>query len=422
MRVLAAYGRARDYAICLTKRTIARQWGRAKPSAVYGRLRPAVLDSLDSHARFELVARLGDGAHGEVFEAIDRARGTRVAIKALRDTSPQGILRFKREFRSLAELHHENLVEFGELFEGAGRWFFSMELVEGQDFVSHIRGGLTDPERLPQAAVSTEALARLTRALHQLGCGLSALHRAGKIHRDIKPSNIRVQPDGRVVLLDFGLVTPSTHDSTSDVERVVGSVGYMAPEQANARPLSPAADCYAVGVLMYEALTGEQPFNGTVLEVLLAKQARPVLLPTALAAQLPAELVSLCHALCRIDPTQRASVEDLISHTASAATETSKRVRIPLRGPDIASADSLYLGRDAELERLEGALETACAGKLSKVRLSGASGLGKTALLRAFRERLARRSEPVYVLSGSCNEQERVTHNAFDAAIDELGQ
>jgi serine/threonine protein kinase len=389
--------------------SVAPESERANPPAVHGRARSAVFDS---QTRFELLSKLGQGAHGEVFAAIDRARGTRVAIKALRDTTPQSILRFKREFRSLATLHHVNLVELGELFEDDGRWFFSMELIEGQDFLRHVRAGTGERPR------SHEQIDRLMNALHQLGCGLRALHRAGKIHRDIKPSNIRVQPDGRVVLLDFGLVAPAAHGSRSDVERVVGTVGYMAPEQASARPLSAAADCYAVGVLLYEALVDEQPFSGTVLEVLLAKQSQPVVIPAAIAARWPASLVQLCHDLCRIDPAERASVDALIARTQSVARQAPKLLESSLPASD----NTACFGRDTELELLERAFDIASAGALSKVRVCGASGVGKTALLRAFRERLSRRDTNMFVLSGSCNEQERVTHKAFDAAIDELGR
>src|SRR4051812_6271374 len=153
--------------------SVAPESERANPPAVHGRARSA---SFDSQTRFELLSKLGQGAHGEVFAAIDRARGTRVAIKALRDTTPQSILRFKREFRSLATLHHVNLVELGELFEDDGRWFFSMELVEGPDFLRHVRA--RTGER-PRSHEHHEHIERLMNALHQLGCGLRALHRAG---------------------------------------------------------------------------------------------------------------------------------------------------------------------------------------------------------------------------------------------------
>jgi eukaryotic-like serine/threonine-protein kinase len=374
---------------------------------------------LGSQARFAVLARLGEGAHGEVFEAIDRVRGTRVALKALRGSSPQSILRFKREFRTLVQIHHANLVEFGELFEDAGRWFFSMELVDGVDFVSYVRTQTSDATGSQGAPPL--AAERLTSALQQLGCGLHALHAAGKIHRDIKPSNIRVRPDGRLVLLDFGLVAPSHCDSVSTSEQVVGTVGYMAPEQANARPLSPAADCYAVGVLIYEAVTGELPFTGSVLEVLLAKQSRPVVIPAAIAARLPPSLVELCHDLCRIDPALRPSAEELIARTRGPETRLPKHGLAHPQRSDRSAPSSACLGRDRELALLARAFERARSGTLSKVRLFGASGLGKTALLRGFREQLAGRGE-TFVLSGSCHEQERVPHKVFDAAIDELGR
>jgi len=387
---------------------------------------------LESHERFDLISRIGEGAHGEVFEAFDRVRQTRVALKALRHSSPQSILRFKREFRALVSIHHPNLVEFGELFEHSGRWFFSMELIDGVDFVRYVRHDSqhADPlgdRTLSELSGSTRACdpERLSHALVQLGHGLQALHSAGKIHRDIKPSNILVRPDGRLVVLDFGLVTPSLQQSTSGVGQVVGTLGYMAPEQAGARVLSPAADCYAVGVLIYEALTGELPFDGPPLEVLQAKQSQTVEIPRAQAESLPSALVELCHALCRFDPAQRPSVAELIARAESL--QMPARLRTPERSHDSGAAQDRAattapcFGRERELALLDGAFERARDGALSKVRIHGASGLGKTALLRAFRERLAERSH-AFVLSGSCHEQERVAYKAFDAAIDDLGR
>lgn len=378
-----------------------------------------------THERFELIARLGAGAHGEVFEAYDRLRGTRVALKTLRNTTPDSILRFKREFRALVQLHHPHLVEYGELFEQSGQWFFSMELVEGVDFLHYVRGGRPDPHdwtftRRSESLLEAEH-ARLGRALIQLGQGLAALHRAGKIHRDIKPSNIRIRPDGRLTLLDFGLVAPAHRESTLEADHVVGTIGYMAPEQAGGRPLSPATDAYAVGILIYEALVGELPFSGSALDVLRATQSQPVLLPAELTRHMPPALVALCHELCQLEPARRPSIDTLIRRASSLQSTLALTTELLPEPPEPTPVSTSCYGRERELALLEQAATSARAGTLTKVLIEGTSGLGKTTLLSAFRERVVQQNRGSFVLNGSCHEQERVAYKAFDAAIDELG-
>ncbi len=198
-----------------------------------------------NRVRFTLVRRIGAGGMGVVYETYDQLRGELVALKTMRRVDPAALVRFKQEFRSLSDITHPNLANLYELFAVEDRWFFTMELVEGCDFISFVKG---TPEevaarwnaeptvmaRPPRSAGGPSAAARspnfhfdekrLRDALSQLALGVSALHAAGKLHRDIKPPNVLVTHEGRVVLLDFGL--------TADL----ASVGSGATGRGNDRP------------------------------------------------------------------------------------------------------------------------------------------------------------------------------------------
>lgn len=381
--------------------------------AVSGEPLPSALGPLD---RFEVLARLGRGAHGVVYEALDRRQGLRVALKTLRVADAGNLLRLKREFRELVSLHHPNLVELGELFEDQGRWFFSMQLVHGVDWTSYIRRFDDDMTITASRSVDMSSFdqARLRSSLVQLGQGLQALHEAGKLHRDIKPSNIRVQPDGHLVLLDFGLVATLLDESGPDPRQAAGTIAYMSPEQAAVRPLTAASDCYAVGMLLYEALTGDVPFKGSLLEILAAKQAHSARIPAVFAASLPADLVELCHDLCRLEPELRPSAAEL------AARAQGKPAPAPYV-PPVRSA-TLCVGRAPELAALSGALQRASRGELAHVAVFGDPGIGKSTLLSAWAEQALAERPELLLLSGRCHERERVPYKALDALIDALGE
>ena len=163
--------------------------------------------------RFKIIRRLGAGGFGVVYEAFDRQTETRIALKTLHQMGPHAIQRLKNEFRSLQNLVHPNLCSLGDLIEDGGEWFFTMELLQGTDFVSYCR-----PSDAGKAQTSSFDEQKLRTAVWQLSLALATLHETGKVHRDIKPSNVFVTFDHRTVVLDFGLVTElkspnGNHDS-----------------------------------------------------------------------------------------------------------------------------------------------------------------------------------------------------------------
>ena len=372
--------------------------------------------------QFVLLGKLGEGGMGVVYEAFDREREGRVALKTLPKVDAASISRFKREFRAHAALSHPNLVALYELFHDGDRWFFTLEKIEGVDFLAYVC-----PPGAPAADMD-----RLRDGLRQLAEGLLAVHGAGLLHRDLKPSNVMVRPDGRVVILDFGLVA-EIEDAIRRAEsaggpldggpgpsegRVVGTVDYMAPEQAAGLPLTAACDWYSVGVMLYEALTGLRPFSGRPSWVLREKREIDPNPPSALDPSVPADLDALCKALLDRRPGARPDGREvlaLLGH-APAEREGDSSFAMPSPGPRPG-----FVGRGPHLAALEAAFADVNAGRATTVLVHGRSGVGKSALVRHFLATLRDRDGAV-ILAGRCFEQESVPYKAIDSLADALAQ
>jgi serine/threonine protein kinase len=400
-------------------------------------------------ARFSIERRLGSGGFGVVYRAFDRKRNATVALKALQQVDSDGLYRFKQEFRSLADISHPNLVALYELLSEGDQWFFTMELVEGVSFLEYVRGislepalradgrsldaTVATPDRAPPASARSPALAarapalpsgdapapvdyaRLRRSLLELAEGLHALHRARKLHRDIKPSNVLVTGQGRVVLLDFGLVSNIGPEQLASLN-LVGTPAYMSPEQAAGRPLSEPSDWYSVGVILFEALTGVRPFQGEFLEVLVEKQREEPPAPRDLVAGVPDDLDRLCRTLLQRDPQGRPGETEIL-----AALRVDRPSVEEERAPPTAG-EAPFVGRAPHLDALRRAFRAMKEGRSVAVHVRGASGMGKTALVRRFLDEIACSEPNAVILSGRCYEREAVAYKALDSLVDSLSQ
>lgn len=380
-----------------------------------------------AEARFDLRRRIGAGGFGEVFEAWDRSRDSLVALKRLKRLSPVSVRRFKHEFRSLAHLSHPNLAQLYELVSDGEEWSFTMELVEGVDFVTAMRlsdagldsaSTLEDPadHDLPRAEPVRPCydVGRLRASLRQLVRGVHALHRAGKLHRDIKPQNVLVTPQGRVVILDFGMVR-ELKQADADPSNFVGTPHYMAPEQAQDQPVTTAADWYSVGVMLFEVLTGDYPVHGrTVVQLLLRKQMAEAPTDEAFAPGTPEDLRSTCQRLLALDPDARPTADELLELLGDGG-----RGALPAVVVRDVDQQAPLVGRAREQAELHvWADSVAESGSPGIAALIGPSGIGKSALGWQFVNE--RRQERQLVWCSRCWENESVPYKALDGIIDSL--
>ncbi|MGE5413523.1 MAG: protein kinase domain-containing protein [Syntrophomonadaceae bacterium] len=241
--------------------------------------------------RFRIVRFIARGGMGEVYEAEDQVLGERVALKTIRSDvadDERSMERFLREVHLSRRVTHPNVCRIFDVFHHESLAFLTMELLPGETLADRIArsGRMTPEEALPLVAAMASAL--------------GAAHDAGIIHRDFKSGNVMLVRDARrpgetrVVVTDFGLARPRATEGPSaarltETAAVVGTPDYMAPEQIEGRDLTPAADIYALGIVMYEMVTGEPPFHGeTPLSVALKKLKEAPPSPRRGAPELPA--------------------------------------------------------------------------------------------------------------------------------------
>ncbi|MFF0174993.1 serine/threonine-protein kinase [Micromonospora profundi] len=249
--------------------------------------------------RYRLEQRIGVGGMSEVWRAHDRVLDRPVAVKLI-SPGPDGqhdtVDRIRTEARNAARLVHPNVAsvhDFGTSPTLPGRQlpYIVMELAEGETLAAHLRSGPLD-------------WSIAVRVCAEVAAALAAAHASGIVHRDVKPANVVLTPAG-VKVLDFGIATPAgTSDPLPD-GMLLGTPAYLAPEQLDGAAATPAADMYALGVLLYYCLTGYLPYQAsTAWELLRARRSRPPE-PLPEIDGLPPEVGELCRSLLADDPARR---------------------------------------------------------------------------------------------------------------------
>jgi tetratricopeptide (TPR) repeat protein len=344
--------------------------------------------------RYRVVELLGEGGMGRVFVAEDEMLQRQVAVKVLKEWGDSSRRRFLREARAAARISHPNVCPIFEVGEQGGRPYLATELLAGETLAKRLKRG-------PLSVDEALALAR------DMLAALGALHESGIVHRDVKPSNVFLTDHG-AKLLDFGLARDLPRDvaaalaSGSDLTPsglLIGTPGYMAPEQILGHPVDERADLFAAGVIFYEALAGRRPFPGdSAVQVLSAVLHEDPL--TLTGNPLGAFDAPLRRALAK-PPEQRFGSAGEMADALQAAGRSAET---PVSRP--VPAGEPFVGREAELAWLEERLAAAIAGTGSIAFVTGEWGVGKTTLVGEFLRRVRARRGPLTVAVGRCVESQ----------------
>ena len=249
--------------------------------------------------RYRLERRLGSGGMGSVWQGRDLLLGRKVAIKLVAGpvivgsgaagSGIGGDERLRREAKALGALAHSGIARLYDYCERSEHTYLVMELAEGENLAAHLTRGRIPPER----AVAIAA---------QCAEALDAAHRAWVVHRDVKPGNIVLAAQG-VKLVDFGIASTAGDGALTAAGRVLGTAAYLAPERATGRPATPAADLYALGVVLYEMLAGRLPFRAP--DPIAMMYAHTAAEPLPLPDDVPPALAEICRRLLTKDPAAR---------------------------------------------------------------------------------------------------------------------
>ncbi|HEY2352195.1 MAG TPA: protein kinase [Candidatus Acidoferrum sp.] len=255
--------------------------------------------------RYEIVRMLGQGGMGAVYHAHDRELEREVALKVIRSdmaANPEILKRFKQELILARQITHKNVIRIFDLGQADGIKFITMEYIEGED----LQGLLRRKKKLEPAEAAT-IVAQVCRALE-------AAHAEGVIHRDLKPQNIMLDKSGRVYVMDFGIARSLVAKGMTQTGALIGTPDYMSPEQAKGQTLDVRSDLFTVGIIFYELLSGQSPFDAdTTMGKLWKRTSEPARPVSELDKTIPQPLVDIVARCLAIDPEKRfANAQEIV--------------------------------------------------------------------------------------------------------------
>lgn len=284
--------------------------------------------------RYRLVAQQGSGGMSVVYRAVDVELGRNVAVKILRPsltTDPTFLERFRNEARAVAKLSHPNIVTVYDVRQDGPTHYIVMELVEGTDLKRIIRDfGALPVERALNFAI-------------QICAGIGFSHRSGLVHADIKPQNILITKEDVVKITDFGIAQALSDTQPGQRQDMVwGSPHYFAPEQARGEKPSPASDVYAIGIVMFEMLTGRLPYGGaTQRDLALAHIQQPIPLVSDVNPSVPEKLAQIVYKIMSKEPSARYSMADQLGHVLIGYRDRAKDITVGAPSEPASSAPTI---------------------------------------------------------------------------------
>jgi DNA-binding SARP family transcriptional activator len=330
---------------------------------------------------------LGQGGMGNVYRGIDTQRGEPVAIKMLKPeivaSNPDLVARFVREGEALRQLNHPNIVKLLGAAEQDGRHYLVMEYVDG--------GSLQDLLKRD----SSLSISRVLEIALDLADALTRAHRLNIIHRDLKPANVLLAQDGTPRLTDFGIARLTDSPQITETGLLVGTINYLSPEGCDGQPLDERADIWAFGAVLFEMLTGDQPFKGeTVSTILAAIMTQPTPDLNQYRSDIPPALADLVYRMLVKDPEQRIASVRLVGAELEAIlagrpiTPITPPLPVPVGPPPACPYRGLFafqeedapffFGRETFIEILVEAVQSR-----GLVAVIGPSGSGKSSVVQA---------------------------------------